>query len=199
MFVRGIRACMSGSTERHATLSELESALPDIFQSPKEGGVIRLIARRPAVGEREVLQEAVIDLEQGVVGDNWKTKVSRSNPGKGPHPQKQVNLMNARVVQAVALTQERWALAGDQLYVDMDLSEANLPVGTQLQVGSAVLEITPPLHLGCGKFAARFGADSIKFINAPDRRALRFRGVHTQVISGGSVRKGDRVTVLRPA
>ncbi|MBX7115282.1 MAG: hypothetical protein K1X64_13215 [Myxococcaceae bacterium] len=188
---------MSGSAEPHATLQALESALAQILKSPKDGGVVRLIARRPDVGEREVVEEATLDVQQGLVGDNWKTRGAKSTPHKAPHPLKQVNLMNARVVQAVALTRERWALAGDQLYVDMDLSEANLPVGTRLEIGSAVLEITPPLHLGCGKFAARFGADAIKFVNTPEHRPLRFRGVHTQVIQGGVVREGDRVMVLR--
>lgn len=184
-------------TPQHATLTELESALPEILKSPRDQGSLLLISRRPATGERELLEEASLDSELGLVGDNWKTRGSRSTPDKSAHPEMQINVMNARVVQAVARSRDRWALAGDQLYVDLDLSEENLPVGTRLEIGTAVLEITAPAHLGCGKFATRFGGDAIKFVNSHERRALRLRGVNSKVVRTGTIRHGDEIKVTR--
>jgi MOSC domain-containing protein YiiM len=177
----------------HQTTEILEAGLEHACHAPADGGRVELIVRRPAEGAREVVATAELDLEHGLVGDEWRRRPSRNGPGGGPHPDKQLTLMNARVTALVAVTQDRWPLAGDQLYVDLDLSEANLPVGTRLAVGSAVIEVTDQPHTGCDKFSARFGLDALRFVNARDRRELRLRGMNTRVVEAGVVRAGDLV------
>src|SRR5207247_2295131 len=144
-----------------------------------DAGVLEQIVRRPIVGEREVLERADLDLEQGLVGDRWSSK-GRMNPDT------QINIMNARVIALVAGGEDRWSLAGDQLFVDLDLSEENLAVGSRIAIGSAIVEVTAPPHTGCSKFAARFGTDARDFVNA--RRHLRLRGVNAKVVQAGTIR-----------
>jgi len=176
---------------KHLAMDELEAGLDYIQQSPKDDGVLQLIVRRPSVEAREVLDEAQLDLSEGLVGDSWKVRPSSKTPDGSPHPDMQVNIMNARVVALVAQEKERWPLAGDQLYVDLDLSRANVPPGTQLAIGSAVVEVTAPPHTGCKKFVARFGLDAMKFVNSPLGRELNLRGVNAKVIQPGVIRTGD--------
>lgn len=178
----------------HATLEELEAGLSAIEGSPRDEGVLQLIVRRPAVGEREILEEGQLDVALGLVGDTWSTRGARSK--HGPHPDMQINVMNSRVIAAVARDKGRWALAGDQLFVDLDLSAANLPPGTRLAVGSAIIEVTAQPHTGCGKFIGRFGVDAAKFVNSSVGRRLQLRGINAKVVQSGSVRVGDRVTKL---
>ncbi len=182
---------------RPRTFAELEAGLDPIRQAPTDAGPIELIVCRPAVGERTVLQQAQIDRHDGVIGDTWVERPSRQTADHGPHPGMQVTLMNARVAALVAVTRDRWALAGDQFYVDLDLSEQNLPVGTNLTLGSAVLEITEAPHRGCQKFSERFGIDAHRFVNAPAHQGLRLRGVNTRVVTPGTVQVGDLVTRVR--
>ena len=177
----------------HRTRGDLELELDTIRSSPAQRGVVELIVRRPAVDEREILDEATIDPDVGIVGDTWPVRASTSSPDGGPHPDAQITVTNARVIAALAQIPERWALAGDQLYVDFDLSITNLPAGTQLAVGSAVLEVSTTPHLGCVKFRARYGADALTFVNSPVGRELRLRGVNTKVVKGGTVRRGDAI------
>ncbi len=181
----------------HLTRSELEAGLVAVHEAPADVGTVELIVRRPAEGEREVLEEGTLDLTVGLVGDNWRTRGSkRSTDGFG-HPDMQLNVMNSRVVDLVAAgDRERWALAGDQLYVDLDLSEESLPAGTRLALGSAVIEITEIPHTGCAKFVARFGADAHKFVNAKEHRHLRLRGLCAKVVEPGTVRRGDAIRKL---
>jgi len=181
---------------RHLTKDELEAGLDHIRQSPKDNGVLQLIVRRPSVESREVLDEAQLDLSEGLVGDSWKVRPSSKTADGSPHPDMQVNIMNARVVALVAQEKERWPLAGDQLYVDLDLSRANVPPGTHLAIGSAVVEVTAPPHTGCKKFVARFGLDAMKFVNSPLGRELNLRGVNAKVIQSGLVRTGDTARKL---
>jgi MOSC domain-containing protein YiiM len=103
----------------------------------------------------------------------------------------QINVMNARVAALVAQDRHRWHLAGDQLYLDMDLSAENLPAGTQLAIGSAIIEVTPPPHTGCKKFVARFGLDAMKFVNSSVGRELHLRGINAKVVQGGTIRVGQ--------
>lgn len=147
--------------------------------------------RRPAAGEREVLQEGQLDVDEGLVGDTWKKRVSSRRPDKSPHPDMQLNVMNARAIGLVAQEKERWPLAGDQLFVDLDLSEANLPAGTRLAMGSAVIEVTSQPHTGCQKFAERFGLDAVKFVNSPVGKELHLRGINARVVQPGTIRAGD--------
>jgi MOSC domain-containing protein YiiM len=171
----------------------LDSGLDHVRCSPCDVGRVELIVRRPAVNEREVLSEGALDLAVGLVGDTWSVRPSIATPDRSPHPEKQLNVMNARVVALLAGSEDRWALSGDQLYVDLDLSEANLPAGTRLALGSAVIEVTPPPHLGCEKFAARFGTEAWRWVNSPVGRALRLRGLCAKVVVPGTVRQGDAV------
>jgi MOSC domain len=177
----------------------LAAGLEDVRASPSDRGVVELVVRRPAVGRREILASGVLDVDAGLVGDTWPVRPSRRTPDRSPHPEMQLNVMNARVAALLAgPARERWALAGDQLYVDLDLSEANLPAGTRLAVGSAVIAVTAQPHLGCVKFAARFGREAMRFVNTADGRALRLRGMNARVVTGGTVRPGDVVTKTPP-
>ena len=176
----------------HLTMDELEASLEHIRQSPKDEGVLELIVRRPQVDAREVLDEGVLDLRQGLVGDSWSTRGSSRTPDRSSHPDMQLNIMNARVAALVAQEKTRWPLAGDQLYLDMDLSTDNLPPGTQIALGSAVIEVTAQPHTGCQKFAARFGTDTLKFVNSPLGKQLHLRGINAKVVQPGVIRVGDR-------
>jgi MOSC domain-containing protein YiiM len=182
------------------SIDELQAGLDHVRGAPAESGTLELIARRPAEEEREVLHAGELDLRAGLVGDMWADRPSSSTPDGGPNPDAQVTVMNARAAALVANGphHERWAQAGDQLYVDLDLSQENLPAGTRIQIGDAVLEVTEPPHLGCGKFSRRFGVDALKFVNSEVGRALRLRGVNTRVVTPGAIRRGDAVTKVQP-
>ncbi|HEY6231853.1 MAG TPA: hypothetical protein VIW64_11350 [Pyrinomonadaceae bacterium] len=176
---------------RHLTTAELEAGLDHIRAAPKDDGVLQLIVRRPGIDQREILEQAELDAAEGLVGDSWKLRPSSKTVDRSPHPDMQINIMNARATQLLAQEKERWQLAGDQLYLDMDLSAANLPPGTQLSIGSAVIEVTPPPHTGCHKFVARFGREAMLFVNSAVGRDLRLRGLNAKVIQSGTIRVGD--------
>jgi hypothetical protein len=181
---------------RHLTTSELEAGLEEISQSPKDDGVVKLIVRRPQVGEREILSAGQLDVVDGLVGDSWRSRSSRRTADGTPHPDMQLNLMNSRVVALVAQHESRWHLAGDQLFVDLDLSEDNLPPGTRLSVGEAVIEVTAEPHTGCSKFVERFGVAAMKFVNAHEWKHLHLRGINARVLRPGGLSVGDRVSKL---
>lgn len=172
-----------------ASWEELAAGLDHVRSSPTDRGTVELIVRRPAENEREVLEEGDLDTVIGLVGDRWHV-------GSSPTNDSQLTLMNARVAQLVARSRERWALAGDQLYVDLDLSVENLPAGTRLAVGEAVLEVSDVPHTGCAKFSARFGSDAVKLVNKGPGRELRLRGMNARVVTPGAVRVGDAVVKL---
>jgi len=184
------------SEAKHLTMAELEAGLDTIRQSPKNEGVIALIVRRPQVDAREVLEKGELDLAEGLVGDTWKVRRSNRTPDGSPHPDMQLNIMNARVIALVAQEKDRWPLAGDQLFIDMDVSRENLPPGTRLALGSAVIEVTDQPHTGCKKFEARFGLDALKLVNSPVGRQLQLRGVNARVAQPGVIRVGDLVKKL---
>lgn len=179
------------SVMRYLTKDELEAGLDEIRNAPKDCGTVQLIVRRPVTDEREVLEEASLDLVNGLIGDNWKTRGSSRTDDGSAHPDMQLNVMNARVISLIAKERENWSLAGDQLYLDLDLSSGNLPVGARLKIGSAVIEVTPPPHTGCKKFVSRFGVEAMKFVNSELGRELRLRGLNAKVIQSGTVRAGD--------
>lgn len=178
---------------RQLTWAELEAGLETIRAAPSNGGRLELIVRRPSVNEREVLEEGELDLVHGLVGDTWFHRGSNRTVDGGRHPEMQLNIMNARAIALLAQDRARWPLAGDQLYIDLDLSEANLPPGTRLSIGSAVIEVTAQPHTGCKKFVARFGLDAMRFVNSPIGRALNMRGINAKVVQPGTVRVGDLV------
>jgi hypothetical protein len=178
---------------RHLTREELEAGLDEIRRAPQDEGTVELIVRRPATDEREVLEEATLDREHGLLGDTWNIRGSRMTPDGSSHPDMQLNIMNARSTALVAQGRDRWPLAGDQLYVDLDLSGRNLPPGTRLALGTAVIEVTPIPHTGCAKFVSRFGLEAMKFVNSPVGRELNLRGICAKVIEAGVLRVGDRV------
>jgi len=181
----------------HLTREQLEAGLDEIRRAPSDHGTLKLIVRRPAVSQREAVTEAQLDLGEGLVGDTWSTRGSSRTPDGSRHPDMQLNIMGARTIALLARSPERWALAGDQLYIDLDLSEANLPSGTRLVIGAAVVEITPQPHTGCGKFVERFGLDAMQFVNAPLGRSLRLRGLNARVVTPGTIRIGDTVSKVR--
>jgi hypothetical protein len=178
---------------RHLTTAELEAGLDEIRRAPKDDGVLRLIVRRPSIEEREVLDSGELDPVAGLVGDSWISRSSSRTADGSPDPDTQLNIMNARVAALVAQAEDRWQLAGDQLYVDMDLSAENLPPGTRLSIGSAIIEVTPPPHTGCKKFVARFGLEAMKFVNSPLGKELHLRGINAKVVQAGVIRVGQVV------
>ena len=183
----------------HPTAFVLTDGLDQILRSPSDEGDLRLIVRRRGESERQVLTEATLDLSEGLLGDTWRSRGSRRTPDRLADPKMQLTVMNVRVAALVAVNDDRWKLAGDQLYVDLDLSEANLPPGSRLAVGSAVIEVTDAPHLGCKKFRERFGEDALRFVNSDIGRKLRLRGVNTRVIAPGRLELGDTIRKLNLA
>ena len=177
----------------HLSRQCLEAGLDRIRDSPRDAGRIVLVVRRPAVGVRELPGEALLDPVAGLAGDNWLARGSTSMPDGSADPQRQVTVMNARVAELVAGT-DQMALAGDQLYIDLDLSLGNLPAGSLLAVGQAVLQVSDAPHLGCAKFVERFGAEAMRFVNSGLGRQLRLRGMNARVVQPGIVRAGDIAT-----
>lgn len=171
----------------HLPMTELEGGMDSVRQSPMDNGIVKMIVRRPSTEEREVIESAELDPQQGLVGDNWK-----SRNGK-PNFKAQITVMNARSIALMAQDQSRWSLAGDQLFVDLNLGMDNLPPGSRLAIGSAIIEVSDLPHNGCKKFMARFGADALNFVNSPEGKDLRLRGVNTRIIQGGTVHVGDLV------
>lgn len=177
----------------HRSSADLSALLDEVRRSPGDNGRVDLIVRRPAVDEREVLEEAELDLDLGLVGDTWGIRPSSRSADGGAHPDMQLNLTNARASALIAVDDDRRPWFGDQLHVDLDLSGNNLPPGTRLQLGTAVIEITDQPHTGCAKFSGRFGLDALRFVNSPAGRALNLRGVNAKVVVPGTVRRGDTV------
>jgi MOSC domain-containing protein YiiM len=184
-------------TVHQLSRAELDAGLDTIRRSPKDAGPLSLIVRRPAAGLRETLEEAWLDLSCGLVGDTWHARSSSRTPDGGPHPEMQLTIMNTRAIALIAPDPTRWPLAGDQLFIELDLSRANLPPGSRLAIGEAVVEVTHEPHTGCAKFVARFGLDALKFVNSPTGRALNLRGINARVLIPGRIRRADVARVQR--
>lgn len=184
---------------RHLTPEELAEGLADILAAPKTAGRVELIVARPQSEQRLLLDRVHLSPAGGVAGDRWQTASWLKLPDDSPDPAVQITLMNARCIALVAGDREFWPLAGDNLFVDLDLSRENLPLGTRLAVGGAVLEIAEPPHNGCHKFKRRFGPAAVAFVNSKQGKSLRLRGVHACVVQAGEVAVGDTIRVERPA
>lgn len=182
--------------DTHLTLTELESGLIAAGSSPQDRGTVEMIVARPAVDERRLLERAELDLVEGLTGDTWRVRPSKNTPDGSANPDAQITLMNSRVIHLLAQDRSRWALAGDQLYVDLDLSVENLPPGQRLAIGTAVLEVTAQPHTGCDKFMERFGPDATKFVNAFEGRHQRRRGMNARVVQPGTICVGDLITKI---
>jgi hypothetical protein len=181
----------------HLTTAELQAELAELGESPRDNGTLDMIVCRPAEGERLVLERANLDPAEGLVGDNWQVRGSKRTEDGSAHPDMQIAMMNSRVIQAVAKDRDRWPLAGDQLFIDLDVSVENLQPGQRIAIGTALLEITDVPHLGCDKFTARFGHDAIRFVNSPEGRHLRRRGIYARVVQAGTVCMGDKVSKIQ--
>jgi hypothetical protein len=179
------------ATVKQLTMQELEAALDHLRQAPKDEGVLQLIVSRPNIDQREVLEEAELDPVKGLIGDNWLVRGSKKTPDGSAHPEMQINIMNSRVTALVAQERERWPLAGDQLYIDMDLGKENLPAGSRFTIGTAVLEVSPLPHTGCKKFVSRFGIEAMEFVNSTVGKELCLRGINAKIIQGGIVKVGQ--------
>jgi MOSC domain-containing protein YiiM len=172
---------------------DFSSSVAHVEDSPRDDGTLQAIIRRPARDRREVVAEAVLDDETGLVGDDWLARGSSSTADGRANPDSQLTIMSVRVLAAIEPDESRWALAGDQLLVDLDLSVANLPSGAHIRVGEAELVISETPHTGCAKFSGRFGSDALRWINSPLGRDLRFRGLNARVVRGGVIRIGDLI------
>ncbi len=182
----------------HLTTEQLEAGAEAVHNAPADNGTVELLVRRPEIDEREVLDEATLVVGEGLAGDNYLQRGNAKAEDGRAHPEAQLNLMNAGAIDLVADgDKDRWPLAGDQLFVDLNLSTGNLPTGTRLAIGSAVIEVSAKPHTGCAKFAQRYGMDAARWVNSDKEQ--RYRGINAMVIQGGTVRRGDRITKLDPA
>lgn len=182
--------------ENSVTMAELERGLAHILQSPTDDGVLEMIVRRPEIDAREQVDSAELDTDDGLIGDSWQTRGSKRTTDGSANRAQQITLMNSRAAALIAQERDCWALAGDQLFVDLDLSQDNLPPGARLQIGGVVLEISALPHTGCKKFRQRFGLDALKFVASAEAKQLRLRGANAMVVQSGVVRVGDPVRKL---
>jgi hypothetical protein len=193
---QGARDLQNTGVVKNAELTRLEESLDHIRQAPKDAGTVELIVARPAVDQRETLSEGWLEAGGGLRGDTWRVRGNNRTPDGSADSDAQLTLMSSRAAAAIAGERERWPLAGDQLYVDLDLSLANLPAGSRVQIGSAVIEFSEPPHTGCAKFSARYGNEAQVFVNSPVGRELRLRGANCRVVVAGTVRQGDVIRKL---
>jgi MOSC domain-containing protein YiiM len=173
------------------TFDELEELWSSVPPPPREIGSVRLLCVRVAPGVHMTPQEVKVTLESGLVGDRWA-----GNHENDPDREAQVTVMNAAVAELVAAGVQPLHEAGDNILVDLDIGHDNLPAGSRIRVGDAILEITATPHSGCSKFSERFGQDALRWVNWRHWRERRLRGVNTRVVQGGRVRVGDQVERL---
>jgi hypothetical protein len=177
-------------------LSDLQTGLATLGASPSDHGTVEMIVCRPSIGERLALDQAKVDLLEGLIGDNWRARGSTSTEDGSANPDTQITIMNSHVIQVIAQERDRWQLAGDQLFIDLDLSVDNLPPGQHIQIGTAILEISGIPHTGCKKFTERYGNDATRFINSAEGRQNRWRGLNARVIQPGAIRVGDKTVKI---
>jgi len=189
------QATLDGINQEKA-LVELEACLPDILASPKSAGHVAMIVCRPRADDRKMLDSCELTISDGLLGDNWKQRGQWRAPDKPANIDTQLTLMNVRAIKAIAADQAQWPLAGDQFFVDLDLSIQNLPPGTKLKIGTAEIEVTAEPHLGCRKFSDRFGRDAVMFVNSDQGKRINLRGINAKVVKEGTVSIGDSISKL---
>ncbi len=180
-------------TTRHLDFDELMAGVGGVLEAPADDGTVEAIVVRPRTNERLQVEDCVVSPEGGVEGDTWAQGCWLELDDGSPHPDVQVTIMNCRVTNLIAQDRTRWALTGDQIFADLDVSHENLPIGQRISIGSAVMEITNQPHLGCKKFAHRFGNDALRFVNRPEGRGLRLRGVYARIVEAGKIAVGDTI------
>ena len=198
--MKGTTGAVGGQTAAaadHRTTAELEAGFGHVLGSPADGGKLEMIVRRPGVNGREAIEEGRLTFEAGLEGDTWDRRKGYVTEDGSPDPDAQLTLTNSRFADLIAGSRDRWPLAGDQLYVDLDLGVKNLPPGTKLRLGEAVIEVTALPHTGCKKYAERFGADALRFTVAPEGRRRNLRGIYARVVVPGAVRVGDAAHKIR--
>jgi hypothetical protein len=183
---------------QYVSEADLLAGIETIRNSPRDQGQVELIVVRPKDLERVVLAECTLSARLGAHGDVWADECWKTLPDGSPHPDVQITLMNSRCIALLAQEKSRWPLAGDQLYVDLDLSDDNLPVGQCLAVGTAILQITDTPHTGCELFAERFGPAALALVNSPAGKQLHLRGIYAKVVRDGLVKTGDLVSKTHP-
>jgi MOSC domain-containing protein YiiM len=181
---------------KHRSFAELQQGLPFILAAPQDDGVLRSIVERPSHGERLTPKASEVSLARGVHGDHWEKGCWRTTEDGKPDPDVQICIMSARCIELIAGSIENWPPAGDNLFIDMDLTPANMPPGQRFAIGTALFEITGVPHNGCDQFIARFGRDAVLFVNTGDGKRLRLRGIYARVIKDGRIAAGDRVAKL---
>lgn len=187
-------------TPIHRSTAELQAGFAHVLDSPRDRGAVEMIVRRPGVDRREAVEEGRLTFEAGLEGDTWDRRIGRMGyvtEDGSADPDAQLTLTNSRFADLIAGSRDRWALSGDQLYVDLDLSAENLPPGTKLRLGQAVIEVTALPHTGCKKYAGRFGADALRFTAQPEGRRRNLRGIYARVAVPGTVRVGDTASKMR--
>lgn len=177
-----------GDPSRHRVREELDALLASLPPAPVDEGRLALLVRRGEAGRRETPDHAVLDPLSGLPGDAWERRPERK-------PEAQLTVMQLDIARLIANGQPL-ELSGDNIVVDLDLSAENLPIGSRIRIGEALLEVTPKPHNGCKKFRARFGEDALRFVSDPIQRHRNFRGIYLCVLERGVARLGDAVTVI---
>ena len=179
----------AGDPARHLSLAELEERLAALPAAPKDAGRVVLLQARPGSCKRQPLERARLTAAGGVPGDRWKDK-------EDPRPEQQLATMQAAVADLIANGQDVTTF-GDNLFLDLDLSDANLPLGSQLRCGELLLEVTPEAHNGCLKFKERFGGDALRLVSRVETREHNYRGIYLKVVEAGPLAPGDTLEVIR--